>query len=267
MRLLIDLAEPPSPEMTTTKPHAQPPHPDMTKPKRRKRSTASHSIYPFAFLFTISFLVYIGHTELHRHDNSTNLEPLDPVPFDLHQLPSDTLIPSFSATPNTRFPLHLLKTGHHSQIHDLIITNQVALDDIDPDNGYTLLHYLTRSYNLQAMKFVIDQNVHGPNSVNIKSNYNSYCNTPLHLAVTHPNFILSLFFTNLLINSNADASIPNALGLTARDLASQSHMDERILKIIDKEYDPRIDFESNTKTYLDFAFGPRGPPKDPYFFN
>ena len=224
-------------------------------------------------------MAFIGYTELRRSFEETlviddpEIEPFDPTSFDLHLLPQDDFIPDSSNPSNPLpslspdlFPISRLKTGHHSKIYDLVVVNQVGIDEIDPDNGYTLLHYLARSYNLLALRFLLNQKTYGLNGVNTISKYKSGGDTPLHLSVTHPNLILALFITHLLIEKGADPSINNTKGQTARDLASQSHMDERILKVIDGEYDPRIEFASDTKTFLDFAFGSRGPPKDPYFF-
>jgi hypothetical protein len=251
--------------------------------RRRRRSSPFLLFYLITFLLIICVLAFIGHSELERPDvkvpiefDDPEMEPFDPLPFNLHFLPPDNdysvpdpSIPSNPLPSNSPqlFPLSRLKTGHHSKIYDLVVVNQVGIDEIDPDNGYSLLHYLARSYNLLALKFLLNQNVYGPDGVNKTSDYNSGGDTPLHLAVTHPNLILALFITHLLIDKGADPSIRNAKGLTARDLASQAQVDERILKVIDgEEYDPRIEFKSETKTFLDFAFGSRGPPKDPYFF-
>jgi hypothetical protein len=147
-------------------------------------------------------------------------------------------------------------------VHELIRVHQVGLDEIDPDNGYTLLHYLARSYNLAAMRFVLFKKPYGPDGVNTRAKPKANSVTPLHLAVTHPNPVLAFFITHLLIEMGADASIPDSHQQTARDLAK----DDRLVKIIAREYDPRAEFETNGRSYLDIAFGSRGIPDDPCFF-
>ena len=239
-------------------------------------------IYLTTLILMICFLAFIGYSEVNvqvtnpPEFNDPEMESFDPKPFDLHLLPPDNdhLIfdplnvpnPLPSASPHL-FPLSRLKSGHHSKIYDLIVVHQVGIDEIDSENGYTLLHYLARSYNLFALKFLLNQKTYGENGVNSLSKLESGSKTPLHLAVNHPNLILALFITHLLIEYKADPTIPDINGLTPADLAAQSHRDERILKVIKGEYDPRSEYETESKSFLDFAFGSLGPPKDPCFFN
>lgn len=157
-------------------------------------------------------------------------------------------------------PLVLLKMGYHSQIYDLIVENQVALSEIDPETNKSLLHFLARSYNLPAMRFLLES-PECPLDVNAMDKDG---NRPIHLAVSHPNLVLSLFISHLLIEYGADTSLRNSDNLSAKDLAV--NRDERLTLIIDGSYDPRMEFESETRTVLDFAFGNQGPPSDPHIF-
>lgn len=247
--------------------------------RRRRSSSPTLLIYLITFILIVCFLAFVGYRELKSFIeeppvvfDDPEMEPFDSSSFDLHLLPPDTDHSQSTTNPlpvstPLIFPLSRLKTGHHTQIYDLVIVNQVGIDEIDPENGYTLLHYLARSYNLLALRFLLNNKTYGEDGVNSQANYRSGGgDTPLHLAVTHPNLILALFLTNLLIEHNANPDIANTKGLTARDLAKQSHVDERILKVIEGEYDPRSEFESESKTFLDFAFGSSGPPKDPFIF-
>lgn len=213
----------------------------------------------------VCILTYVAYYELQQL-NIPEESSFDPEPFDLVTSPPDSFDDSDPSLPqnpiHVELPLELLKTGHHSKVHDLILVHQVGLDEIDPDNGYTLLHYLARSYNLAAMRFVLAKQFYGPDGINSRSKTSSNSVTPLHLAVTHPNPVLAFLITHLLIEMGADPSIPDYHHQTARDLAN----DDRLIKIIDKEYDPRAHYETDDRSFLDFAFGSRGIPADPCFF-
>lgn len=185
------------------------------------------------------------------------------------------------------FPLFSLRTGYHHQIPDLIVSKQVALHDTDPQTGWTLLHYLARSHSLVALRWILSKNVYGDEGVNLRSkegvkledlefrNSEPFENstghifggdTPLHLAVTHPNRILALFFTKVLLQFGASPDLPNAANQTARLLAAGRFCFKELVEVIEGTFDPGLIYESNDKTYLDFAFGSHGPPADPYFW-
>ena len=206
----------------------------------------------------------------------TSFTPFDPdqIFYDLQldELHNDIVyVYNFSDLPpsnlnetSQQLPLFLLRSGQHSLVADFIVVDQVGLLEIDQVTGYNLLHHLARSYHFAPMDSllewlavksdVIDYN----GIVNKKSNNQQGGDTPLHLAVTHPNSIFAYLMIDLLLRSGADPRIPNTAGKTSFDLAA-SHPDTDRLLVLNREKEIHA-FE---RGYLACAFNDRDPPEDP----
>lgn len=210
--------------------------------------------------------------ELFSYDlNSANFpDSDDPVPpiSTRHNLP--TLSDSSNISQN--LPLHLLRSGQHSRVADLIINDRVGFIEVEPSTGYNLLHYLARSYHYCAMDVVLIW-MDSPDNLDPDDFFNKYLNkksiisgdTPLHLAVTHPNNIFAYLMVNLLLRHGADPLITNTDGRNPIDLAASYTSDPIRLKIINREWN----LDSEIDDYLDCAFGGRegsSPPEDPIFW-
>lgn len=180
-------------------------------------------------------------------------------------------------------PLALLRTGYHNSAHNLLMATQLGLDAIDPLTGWTLLHYLARSTSTLALRLMLSRRTYGPEGVNLQSRnvrleeisprspfpqrtgHILGGDTPLHLAVTHPNRILALVLSHLLLEFDADPDIPNSAGQSPRQLAASCLHFPEITQVLNGTLDPKSICETDTQCYMNFAFA-RGPPAEPYFF-
>ena len=173
-----------------------------------------------------------------------------------------------SEMPSITFPLQLLRSGYHSQVSQLIMFDHIGLLEIDQSTGYNLIHFLARSYQYTSMEWLLEwmyaRRLDGINFnefVNMKSLDCKGGDTPIHLAVTHPNRVLSYLLIDLLLRFQADPNIPNNSGQTAIDLAA-SHPDRNRIRALDRS----MNIEANRLGYLNCVFGERGAPNDPIYW-
>lgn len=181
--------------------------------------------------------------------------------FDLNTLPNLKLS-SFTtggAIPTSLTPLQALKSGQQSRVYELIL-QRIALDEVDPGNGYNLLHYLARSYNYKALEHLL-----GLDEFKGRRRLDSQCkngDTPLHLALQHPNRLLAVLLTHQLILYDADPTIPNNDQVTPEQLAKRDLELDFVVNRKSYQVDERVVWEGQ---YFKAAFGGMGPPPDPFY--
>lgn len=181
-------------------------------------------------------------------------------------IPEDQLemLPKSDLTDVSTFlPLNLLRTGNHSQLKSFDHTLKVGFLQIDWSTGYNLIHHLARSYHYKLMNIVLEcMYRRKEDGINFKLYLNMGSkisgDTPLHLAVSHPNVILSCLFTETLLNYGADPHIQNLFGKTAMDIAL-TYKDKRRLQALSRAsgvYGKELEC-------LKCAFSGKKDPKDP----
>ena len=108
------------------------------------------------------------------------------------------------------------------KIHDAILKRDIEMlrgeiakgnvNSIEPETGYTDLHYCAQEQELEFAKMLIENGAY----LNIKDKFG---NTPLSKAVYFSGGKVEMI--NLLLSSGANADIENNYGISARQLAHQ----------------------------------------------
>ena len=166
-------------------------------------------------------------------------------------------------SPDNMTVMQLLKSGYHSQLKSRLFVKGLAIDEIDPTNGYTVLHYLARSYSYMVLDYFLGRNPYKEiGGINAKDHRGE---TALHHAIRHPNGNLRVLMVTTLLRYNPDTSILNADGISALEMGQATYGANEVFDGSFQFTQDRCDVYYFTGAFNVYGvnFWP-GPP-DPYY--
>lgn len=190
------------------------------------------------------------------------IQPVDYLIFDLKYLPA-----AFSTTRSSKdlptiipvclTPIAALKSGLVSRVPGLIAA-RIYVDEIDPTNGYTIIHYLAMSYNFMALDQILEMKTYAKvGGVNARALDGD---TPLHLAVRHPVEGLGIILAYYLMLHGANPAIRNNKNESPLDYAYNHSA--AMFAVLKKKHTFPPNFGPTDQLRLLF----KGPaPADPYY--
>lgn len=175
---------------------------------------------------------------------------------DLHpHIPPSTNLPVIN--PICLTPLAALKSGLISRVSDLIAA-EIHLDEIDPENGYTILHYLAMSYDFMALEMALKKKLYlKRGGVNARAHNGD---TPLHLAVKHHIQPLGTILAFYLMKYGANPKLKNKANQVPIVMARKLGLD--MMAVLEKRFVFPPEFQP-VDHLRDIFNGP--VPADPYY--